>query len=49
MISIYKGGLNEGTQSKNSVSSENLSCEILEEQFRKVVNKQLSEIVHIKW
>lgn len=49
MISIYKGGLNEGTQSKFSVSNENLSCEILEEQFRNVVNKQLSEIVHIKW
>lgn len=49
MISIYKGGLNEGTQSKISVSSENLSCEIIEEQFRNVVNKQLSEIVHIKW
>ena len=49
MISIYKGGLNEGALSKSSVSSENLSCEILEEQFRDVVNKQLNEIVCIKW
>lgn len=49
MISIYKGGLNEGAVSKSSVYSENLSYEILEEQFRNVVNKQLNEIVHIKW
>lgn len=49
MISIYKGGLNEGALYKSSASSENLSCEILEEQFRNVVNKQLNEIVHIKW
>lgn len=49
MISIYKGGLNEGALSKSSVSSENLSCEILEKQFRDVVNKQLNEIVCIKW
>lgn len=49
MISIYKGGLNEGAQSQSSVSSENLSCDFIEEQFRNIVNKQLNEIVHIKW
>lgn len=43
------GGFNEGALSKSSVSIENLSCEFLEEQFRNIVNKQLNEIVHIKW
>jgi len=43
------GDFNEGALSKSSVSIENLSCEFLEEQFRNIVNKQLNEIVHIKW
>lgn len=49
MISIYKGILNQGALSQNYTSNEKLTCEFLEKQFLNVIDKQLKEIVHIKW
>lgn len=49
MISIYKGILNQGALSQSSISSDKLNCEFLENEFLNVINKQLKEIVHIKW
>ena len=49
MINVYNVGMNDSTMSKDSSSKESSIDGILEKQFLDVINKQLNEIVYIKW